>query len=172
MNVAPVGSAPTDVMPVIGSVDEVVTLCVKAASSGTLNVATLVMVGAPPTVSVNVCVAFGNTPLLEVNVQVCTPASAVVGLPESVPPPLASAAKVTEGSAGEQAPKLAVGVGMPFAAKANVLAWVGMKMTLLALVMAGARVLPMVTVATAESAEPSLTLNVKLSLPVASALAV
>ena len=89
-----------------------------------------------------------------------------------MPPPLLFAVKVTDGSAGEQAPNVAVGVGMPFDAKANVLACVGMKMTLLALVMAGARVLPMVTVAMAESTEPSLTLKVKLSLAVASALGV
>ena len=64
------GYAPTEVMPVMGNTDAVVMVCVKAASSGTLKVATLVMVGAPPTVSVNVCVAFGNTPLAAVKVQV------------------------------------------------------------------------------------------------------
>ena len=89
-----------------------------------------------------------------------------------MPPPLLFAVKLTDGSAGEQAPNVTVGVGMPFDAKANVLGWVGIKTTLLALLMAGARVLPMVTAATAESAEPSLTLKVKLSLAVASALGV
>ena len=47
-----------------------------------------------------------------------------------------------------------------------------MKIVLLALVMAGARVLVMVTVAMGESALPSLALKVKLSLAVASRLGV
>ena len=174
MNVTADGKVPVGcAIPVIGKPTEVVvTVWVNGASSGTLTVAALVMVGAPPTVNVKLCVAFGVTPLVEVKVQVCGPASDTSGEPDSVPPPLASATKVTEGSAGVQPPNAAVGVGMPFEAKVKLLAWVGIKMALLALVICGARVLVMLTVAVAESRVPSFTLNVKLSLAVAFALGV
>ena len=94
-------------------------------------------------------------------------------MPESKPPPVAFAVKVMDaGSVGVQLPKDAVGVGMPFASTVKVLGCVGINSALLTLVIAGARVLVIVTVATAESSEPSLALKVKLSAAVAAALGV
>ena len=76
------------------------------------------------------------------------------------------------GNAGAQALSANVAGGTPVAVKLKLFVCDGMKMAELALVMVGGRLMSMLTVAAAESSNPSFVLKVKLSLVVAPALGV